>query len=531
MGPKARTPSSTHVAWHPAAVARLAWTILSVFVVLSTLVGVSALPAILFVEWNVGWELSPRWLRVIFLTMALLPAYLIFVLVLMVGSAVATRALGWRSPRNGDLRIADLEWPLCNWGRYMIVSHVVRMVAGPLFGTTPLWIWYLRLNGATVGRQVWVNSLGVTDHCLIELGDDVVIGAGVRMSAHTVERGYVRFAPVRVGAGSTIGIGTHVEIGADIGPGCQIGSLSMVPKHARLEGPATWVGVPVRRLAASVTEPAGESPPSDDDDHHLAQLSASDVDTVILVPGLDGTALLFYRQVPLLARRFNVVSFPFSDDPDASMDDLVDDLVGLIEEVSDHGAILIGESFGGALSLSTALARPDLVRGLVIVNSFPYLDQRLQLLAAPVALRILPWGLMPIVRRLTERRLHSPHCRDEDLAEFHTRSQAIDQHGYRSRLELLRHYDVRDRLAEIEQPTLLLAGDSDQLLPSVRWARFMADAMPRAEMQVLEGYGHVCLINHDLDLEAIVGPWWDSVVDAVVAAPRDTAEAAPIDTS
>ena len=107
---------------------------------------------------------------------------------------------------------------------------------------------YMRLNGARLGRRVWVNSLGVTDHCLLDFGDDVVIGAGVHLSGHTVERGVVVLAPVRIGAGSTVGVNAHVEIGAVIGERCQIGSLSMVPKHAVLEGPGTYVGVPARRL-------------------------------------------------------------------------------------------------------------------------------------------------------------------------------------------------------------------------------------------------------------------------------------------
>ena len=77
---------------------------------------------------------------------------------------------------------------------------------------------------------------------------EVVIGAGVHLSGHTVERGVVVLAPVRIGAGSTVGVNAHVEIGAVIGERCQIGSLSMVPKHAVLEGPGTYVGVPARRL-------------------------------------------------------------------------------------------------------------------------------------------------------------------------------------------------------------------------------------------------------------------------------------------
>jgi len=235
---------------------------------------------------------------------------------------------------------------------------------------------------------------------------------------------------------------------------------------------------------------------------------------LVLVPGLDGTALLFYRQLPLLARRFDVVSFPLPDDAERTMAGLVADLRRRVLEVSDEGAILCGESFGGALSLCFALAHPELVRGLVVVNSFPFVRERWKLALAPPALRLLPWGAMPLVRRFTESRLHSPHALPEDLAEFHERSRQIGRRGYVRRLEILRGYDVRERLHEIGAPALFLAGDVDRLVPSVEWGRFMAARVPNARLRILEGYGHVCLINHDLDLLEHVGPWWDEVGNA-----------------
>ena len=245
---------------------------------------------------------------------------------------------------------------------------------------------------------------------------------------------------------------------------------------------------------------------------HLADLVADHPDPpIVLVPGIDGTALLFYRQQPLLARSFDVVAFPLPDDPDATMDDLVADLHQLITEVSDRGAILVGESFGGALSMSTALAHPDQVRGLVIVNSFPWLARRIQIRLAPLAMRLIPWAAMPLVRSFTESRLHSSHTLPEDLAQFHERAKAIGRRGYIRRLEVLRRYDLRDRLVELAPPTLFLAGDEDRLLPSVRWARYMAERVPGAELTVLEGYGHICLINHDLDLTDHIAPWWASI--------------------
>jgi 3-oxoadipate enol-lactonase len=236
--------------------------------------------------------------------------------------------------------------------------------------------------------------------------------------------------------------------------------------------------------------------------------------TLILVPGLDGTALLFYRQVPLLAERFNVVAFPLPGEGMTSMADLVADLRRLIEEVAPGQVILCGESFGGALSMSLALAHPELVQGLVVVNSFPYVRRplRLRLRAAPLVLRAFPWGAMPLVRRFTESRLHSPHALPEDLREFHERSRQIDRTGYIGRLEMLWTYDIRERLHEIVAPTLFLAGDLDRLLPSVDEARFMTARVPSSTLHILEGYGHICLINHDLDLLDYIGPWFEQSV-------------------
>jgi acetyltransferase-like isoleucine patch superfamily enzyme len=106
----------------------------------------------------------------------------------------------------------------------------------------------MRMNGARLGRRVWINSLDVTDHCLLEFGNDVVVGAGVHLSGHTVEQGVVQIAPVCLGDAVTVGVNANVEIGVEAGAGCQIGALSMVPKFSKLDGDATYVGIPVHKL-------------------------------------------------------------------------------------------------------------------------------------------------------------------------------------------------------------------------------------------------------------------------------------------
>jgi len=227
---------------------RLGWAVFSAFAVESVVLGLSVLPATLFWEWTFRWSLPANWIRIVLLSMSLVPAYLLFAVALMTLTAVAMRLVGWRTVAHADMRIVDLEWPLLDWARYGMASHVVRVFAGTLLRATPLWTYYVRLNGARLGRRVFVNSVMLSDHSLLEFGDDVVIGAGVYLSGHTVEQGVVKTAPVRLGAGVTIGVGSVIGIGVSIGARTQVGALSVVPKHRTLEPDAVYGGVPVRRL-------------------------------------------------------------------------------------------------------------------------------------------------------------------------------------------------------------------------------------------------------------------------------------------
>jgi len=230
------------------ALLRIAWALGSVFVVESFVFGLSVLPAVLFWEWHFRWELGSAPLRVVVLSMAFIPAYLLFTLALILLSGVATRITGWRTPSNAELDISEFSWPLLHWVRYMISIQLVRIFAGSLFRATPIWTFYMRLNGARMGRRVFVNSLEVTDHNLLDFGDDVVVGGGAHLSGHTVEGGVLKTAPVRLGRGVTVGVGSVVGIGVVAPDRCQIGALSLVPKFAKLEEGVVYVGIPVKKM-------------------------------------------------------------------------------------------------------------------------------------------------------------------------------------------------------------------------------------------------------------------------------------------
>lgn len=225
---------------------RVGWAALSALLVESSLLALAAVPSFLLLQWLV--RATAGSVRAVVLLCAFGPAYVLFAVCFMVLSPLAMRALGWRTPDKTTLRIEKMEWPLLDWARYLASAHIVRLVAGAVLRATPLWTGYLRLNGARIGRGVYVNSLEVMDHNLLELEDGVVIGAGAHLSGHTVEAGFVKTGAVHLGRNVTIGVGSVIGIDVVIPADTQIGALSLVPKHARLDGRAIYVGIPVQRV-------------------------------------------------------------------------------------------------------------------------------------------------------------------------------------------------------------------------------------------------------------------------------------------
>lgn len=192
------------------------------------------------------------------------------------------------------------------------------------------------------------------------------------------------------------------------------------------------------------------------------------------------------------------------------MDDLVEDLHHKVVRAGRGAPVsLVGESFGGAVTLSYALAHPEHVARLVIINSFAHYGSQARLWLGYHLLRATPWGLMRLVRQLNARRMHSPQTEREEIERFYDLMGSATREGYLSRLRILRDYDIRHRLPSLAAPVLFLAADCDTLVPAVDQARLMSALTPAATVRILEGHGHSCLVAPDLDLAAILFDWID----------------------
>jgi acetyltransferase-like isoleucine patch superfamily enzyme len=104
--------------------------------------------------------------------------------------------------------------------------------------------------GAKIGQNVSVNTGGLADLSLLEIGDNALIGGGTAIICHGFERGLLRLAPTKIGNFVSIGLNTIVMPDCEIGDGAVIAPCSFLPKGTRIPPKGHWGGNPVRDLRA-----------------------------------------------------------------------------------------------------------------------------------------------------------------------------------------------------------------------------------------------------------------------------------------
>ena len=214
----------------------------------------------------------------------------------------------------------------------------------------------------------------------------------------------------------------------------------------------------------------------------------------VYVCGIEGSGRLFYKQAEDLARDHTVVSFALRGEGSYGMSSLVEDLAWIIRAAGGRATVL-GESFGGLLTMAAALEHPELFERIILVNTFPHFAARLKIHAGCVLFRAFYPMLKAHRTRGARHVLFSSDVCEEDRRLFREYTADVGREGYVSRLRIIRDTDLRPRLPQLRTPALVVAGTADRLLDSVKAARLMASLLPRARLKLLEGTGHVALLS------------------------------------
>lgn len=182
-----------------------------------------------------------------------------------------------------------------------------------------------------------------------------------------------------------------------------------------------------------------------------------------------------------------------------SLEAWVAQAIGLLDALDIEQTDLVGNSFGGALSLALAIRHPGRVRRLVLMG------------AAGVEFTITPaldavWGYTPSfenMRRMMDLFAYDRSLVSDELAQL--RYQASVRPGFQESYEAMFPAPRQRWIAALASPeekiralaheTLIVHGREDQVIPLANSLRLLS-LIPRARLHVFGQCGHWTQIEH-----------------------------------
>jgi len=221
---------------------------------------------------------------------------------------------------------------------------------------------------------------------------------------------------------------------------------------------------------------------------------------LLYVPGIDGTGELLLGTASRLAERFRLLRLAYCGDVgrarggSPTYPELAASVAALCDGLGIEACLVVAESFGGAVALQLALDRPDLARGLLVVNSFAHYPARLRLAVARCTSPLVPRALFDLGRRwLAPRSLFGARRDPGTVAAFRSLRGSFFDRAYRDRLAMIAGLDLRPRLGELRQPVALFAGDHDRIVTSRRCMAEIHAGLPDSTLEIVPGGGHLIL--------------------------------------
>jgi 3-oxoadipate enol-lactonase len=225
---------------------------------------------------------------------------------------------------------------------------------------------------------------------------------------------------------------------------------------------------------------------------------------LFMIMGLSGTYSHWdARFLELLRRDFEIIIYDHRGVGASSplrapftIADLAQDAAALMSALETEEAHLLGFSMGGMVAQELALRRPELLLTLTLASTYcggidsqPARQATLQRLAEPV----LSGDRERMIQVAWEVNVSPAFAADTDAhARFVEigRERRVAAAVVAEQLRAIGAHDTSERLSSLALPTLVIHGTADEMVP-VENARVIAALIPGAELELLEGAGHL----------------------------------------
>src|SRR3954447_4921734 len=239
------------------------------------------------------------------------------------------------------------------------------------------------------------------------------------------------------------------------------------------------------------------------------------LEPVVFVHGLGGCWQNWLENIPrggAEGRRaigIDLPGFGFSEMPadEISISGYGRSVNALCDELDIGEAVFVGNSMGGFISAETAIQFPARVARMVLVSAAGVTTSDLRsgpvLAGSRVVAAIATRTATAAFSERIVRRRHLKHLAYHTFIRHPTRiapellyeiTRGSGRPGFVDALRAIMDYDFRDRLPEIECPTLIVWGTDDMLVPESDAGEFER-LISRSRKIVFEDTGHMAMIE------------------------------------
>jgi pimeloyl-ACP methyl ester carboxylesterase len=263
---------------------------------------------------------------------------------------------------------------------------------------------------------------------------------------------------------------------------------------------------------------------------------------ILFVHGLAGCWRNWLENLPYFGRDYRAIALDlpgFGDSPNPSWEISMGNYGRLIHDFCerlglDHVAALVGNSMGGFVSTEAVIQRPERFERLVLVSaagiSFAEIQGRRTQALARTMKAAAPflagdraiWLNRPRGRQLAFGRIVRAGAKlRPELLKEQTRP-GLSAPGFADAMVSIAGYDTRERLPEIEIPTLVVWGLNDQIVP-VEAALGYHRLIPRSRLEIFERTGHLPMLERPYRFNPLLEEFIESSRPLETAAQDDTA--------
>ena len=134
------------------------------------------------------------------------------------------------------------------WGtyyfRFWIVDKVINICPIIYFTGTSIMNMFLRLLGATVGKDCYINTSAISAFDLLKVGNNVSICTDSHLRGYTIADGYLYIGTIEIGDDSFVGTRCCLSHNSKMEKNASIEDLTLIPEGCVIPQNENWAGSP-----------------------------------------------------------------------------------------------------------------------------------------------------------------------------------------------------------------------------------------------------------------------------------------------